>query len=93
MRKVLSVVAYFALVATSASANMTVCKGCHGDNFEKQALGKSKVVKDMTKEEIAKALKGFKEGTYGGAMKGIMQRQTEKYSDEELEEMAEAIKR
>ena len=33
-------------------------------------MGKSKVVKDMTAEEITKALTGYKDGSYGGLMKG-----------------------
>jgi len=47
------------------------CLNCHGTNFEKKALGKSKIVKNMSEIEISKALKGYKEETYGGTMKGI----------------------
>ena len=35
-------------VAAFAAVNLGACKGCHGAHFEKHALGKSKVVKDMT---------------------------------------------
>jgi cytochrome c len=48
------------------------CVACHGANGEKAALGKSKIIKDLTKAEIATALKGYQDGTYGGAMKGLM---------------------
>ncbi len=67
-----------------AAVNLGACKACHGANFEKKALGKSKVVKDMTKDEVSKSMIGYKNGTYGGAMKGLMKGQVAKYSDEEL---------
>jgi cytochrome c-type protein NapB len=71
-------------VAAFAAVNLAACKGCHGANFEKHALGKSKIVKDMTKAEIAAALVGYKHGTYGGPMKGVMKGQVARYSDADL---------
>jgi len=68
------------------------CLACHGQSWEKRALGKSAIVKDMSKEHIVIALKGYKNGTYGGSMKGLMKGQISKYSDKELEAIAEAIK-
>ncbi len=44
----------------------------------------------MTKDEIVKALKGYKDGSYGGAMKGVMKGQVAKLSDKDIEEIAEA---
>ena len=93
MSKILTVVAGLSLIATVASANTAVCKGCHGADFGKKAMGKSKVVKDMSKADIAKALKGYKAGTYGGAMKGLMKGQVAKYSDKDLDAMAAEIKK
>ena len=66
-----------------------VCAGCHGANFEKVALGKSKIVKDMTKADIEKALKGYKDGSYGGAMKAVMAPNAKKLSDEDIKAIAE----
>ena len=77
--------------AAFAGVNANACKGCHGANFEKKALGKSKVVADMTHAEIATALKGYKAGTYGGPMKGVMKGQVAKYSDADLEAFAQTI--
>jgi len=71
-------------VAAFAAVNLAACKGCHGANFEKHALGKSKIVKDMTKAEIVTALVGYKHGTYGGPMKGVMKGQVARYSDADL---------
>lgn len=71
-------------VAAFAAVNLGACKGCHGANFEKSALGKSKIVADLTKDEVSAALIGYKNGTYGGAMKGVMAGQVAKYTEEEL---------
>lgn len=70
--------------AAFAAVNLGACKGCHGANFEKHALGKSKIVKDMTKAEVTAALTGYKKGTYGGPMKGVMKGQVAKYSEADL---------
>ena len=93
MSKIWTVIAGISLIGTVASANMALCKGCHGQQFEKKAMGKSKVVKDMSKAEIIKALKGYKAGTYGGAMKKTMEGQVKKLSDKDMEAIAEEIKK
>jgi len=71
-------------VVAFAAVNLGSCTGCHGQNFEKKALGKSKIVSDMTKAEVNDAMVGYKNGTYGGPMKGLMKGQVVKYTDEEL---------
>jgi len=52
-------------------ADMDRCVACHGVDFEKKALGVSKVVKDMSEAEIKAALDGYKKGQ-GGSMKDVM---------------------
>jgi len=61
------------LIATSIPllADMDRCVSCHGVDFEKSALGVSKIVKNMSEEEIKKALDGYKKGI-GGPMKDLM---------------------
>jgi cytochrome c-type protein NapB len=93
MKKI--ILAGIAIVSLSVSAmamekntNYNGCVGFHGANGEKAALGKSKIIKDMTKEELVKSLIGYKEGSYGGAMKGLMKGQVAKYSNEQLTELA-----
>ena len=89
---VVTSVATLALASAAfAGVNAAACAGCHGADFGKKALGKSKIVKDMTHAEIAKALKGYKAGTYGGPMKGVMKGQVAKYSDADLEAFAQTI--
>ncbi len=52
-------------------ADMDRCVSCHGVDFEKSALGVSKIVKNMSEEEIKAALDGYKKGV-GGSMKELM---------------------
>jgi len=94
MIKVLKVLTLGSLLASSAlyAANTAGCVGCHGASFEKKAMGKSKVVKEMSKEDIVKALKGYKDGSYGGAMKGMMKGQVASMSDADMAAIADAIK-
>ena len=93
MKKI--VVASFAAAALStvamAGVNGKACVACHGANFEKHAMGKSKIVAEMTHADIATALKGYKAGTYGAAMKGVMKGQVAKYSDADLDAFAQTI--
>jgi len=92
MKKTILTVAAVAFASTSAFAVSTaVCAGCHGQNFEKKAMNVSKIVKDLSKDEIVTALKGYKAGTFGGAMKGVMAGQVKNLSDEDIEAIAEQI--
>jgi len=76
-------------VTASAEFNEAGCTGCHGANFEKAAMGKSKIVKEMTAEEITTALNGYKDGSYGGPMKAIMKGQATGMSEEDIKAFAE----
>ena len=69
----IKMVALAALVVTPMvlTADMDRCVSCHGVDFEKKALGVSKVVKGMSEQEIKAALDGYKNGT-GGPMKDLM---------------------
>lgn len=90
MKKIVKVVALGALLATSSvyAASVAVCAGCHGQHFEKAALGKSMIVKDMSYKEIKDSLIGYKNGTYGDTMKGLMEAQVKNLSDAEIEAMS-----
>lgn len=93
MSKLIKLAAVASLLTTAAFADTTVCKGCHGAHFEKKAMNVSKIVKDLTKEEIITALKGYKAGTYGGAMKAVMAGQVGKFDDAKIEALAAEIKK
>ena len=94
MKKIVKTVALGALLATSSAyaASVAVCAGCHGQNFEKAALGKSKIVQDMSLKEIVDALKGYKAGTYGDTMKKLMVDQVKNLKDSDIEAMSLLIK-
>ena len=94
MTKVIKVMALGSLLAASTlyGASTAACAGCHGQHFEKAAMGKSKIVKDMSKADILVALKGYKAGTYGGAMKALMKGQVAALSDADMKAIAEMIK-
>ena len=86
MKKIITTVALGALFATTTYAvSVAGCTGCHGQYFEKAAMGKSKIVKDMSYEEIKHAMMGYKNGTYGDTLKGVMEAQVKHLSDEDIE--------
>jgi len=60
------------------------CVACHGAAGEKAALGKSKIIKDMGAAGIITALKGYKDGTYGGPMKAVMKGQASPLTDAQI---------
>jgi len=90
----IKVLAMGVLLSTAAiyAASTAACVACHGAKFEKKALGKSKIVKDMSKDDIVKSLKGYKDGSYGGAMKATMTPQVAKLSDADIVDIANQIK-
>jgi len=68
-----------------------VCSSCHGSHAEKSALNKSQVIRGWEASKIVQALNGYKNGTYGGAMKGIMKGQATKLNDKQIEALAKYI--
>ncbi len=94
MKKTLVALTVTAVAATTTfAANTAACAGCHGANFEKKAMGQSKIVKDMAKADIVTALKGYKAGgTFGHSpMKAVMQAQAKNLSDADIEAIATQI--
>jgi cytochrome c-type protein NapB len=92
IKQSLITIATLGLMTVTASAYDTkACAGCHGADFEKKAMNVSKVVKEMSKEDIVKALKGYKDGSYGGNMKTVMAGQAKPLSDDDIEAIATQI--
>ncbi len=89
------VIAGAILGSTSVMANgenlFKKCAGCHGVHAEKKALGKSKIINEMSAEEITVALKGYKDGSYGGRMKGLMKGQVSKLDDTQINSLSKYI--
>ncbi|PHR59003.1 MAG: cytochrome C [Arcobacter sp.] len=76
------------ILASNGASLYSKCAGCHGSQGEKKALGKSKVINKMTKADLVTALNGYKDGSYGGPMKGLMKGQVAKLSTEEVTSLA-----
>lgn len=69
------------------------CVSCHGESGEKIALNKSKIIQNLTKDEIIQALIGYKNGSYGGEMKGLMKGQVENLTEDDIKQIAEYLKK
>lgn len=90
MKKI--IIATSLLAATVAFANpYAKCVACHGANGEKAALGKSKIIKDMSKADFVAAMKGYQDGTYGGAQKALMTGQVKGLTEADFNAIADLI--
>lgn len=67
------------------------CSACHGQDAEKAALGKSQVIRGWEVSKVVEALKGYKDDTYGGVMKGVMKGQVAALGDEDMEALGAYI--
>ena len=76
------------LFASNGEALYKACASCHGANGERAALGKSQIIKGWDETKTLEALKGYKAGTYGGAMKGVMKGQVARLSDDDMKALA-----
>ena len=79
------------MMASSGADLYNKCAGCHGSMGEKKALGKSKVINTMSKEDLLTALNGYKDGSYGAAMKGLMKGQVSTLSDTDMQALSAHI--
>ncbi|MFA7084323.1 MAG: c-type cytochrome [Arcobacteraceae bacterium] len=77
--------------ASLLAANWAPCAACHGANGEKAALGKSAIIKGWDVEKTIVAMNGYKDGSYGGPMKGMMKGQVAKLSDADIADLADQI--
>lgn len=88
---VLSTIFAAATAASLSAASLAACAGCHGADFSKAALGKSQVVKGWDAAKIEASLKGYKDGTYGGPMKGVMAGQVKNLSEADIKDLSAQI--
>ncbi len=93
MKKLVLTTVIAASCAFAAPAAYNTCKGCHGAKGELNTTtqNKSAIPANLTKAEVENALKGYKAGTYGGAMKMIMKGQVARLTDAQIKELAEYI--
>lgn len=94
MKTRLGMLCLMALMATAslnATELYTKCVVCHGEKGEKVALNKSLIIKDMSKDSFIAAMKGYKDGSYGKTLKGLMKPQVATLNDAQMEEIANYI--
>lgn len=67
------------------------CAGCHGAQGEKKALSVGAVIAGQSKDDLVMKMKGYKDGSYGGAMKATMAPMLANLNDDEIAAVAEYI--
>ena len=87
----LTVIGSLTVAMADGAALYKKCSACHGASGEKKALGKSAVIKGWKAEKTVAALKGYKDGTYGGPMKGLMKGQVSSLDDAQMESIAKFL--
>ena len=80
-----------ATLSADGAALYAKCATCHGPSGERAALGASKVIKDMSKADFVASMKGYQDGSYGGAKKQMMEMQVKGLSDADIEALAAYI--
>ena len=88
---VLTSIVALATAATLSAASFNACAACHGGKGERKALGKSEIIAGWDVAKTTAALKGYKDGSYGGAMKCVMKGQVMRLSDADIADLAEQI--
>jgi cytochrome c553 len=79
------------ILAADAPAKYVACKACHGTKGEINTMNKELVPANLSKADVEKALKGYKDGSFGGAQKALMKAQVAKLSDDDIKALAEYI--
>ncbi len=88
---IISILGSSLLFASEGETLYKACAGCHGINAEKKALGKSEVIKGWDSKKTQAALKGYKDGSYGKAMKGVMKGQVTRLDEAKIKQLADYI--
>jgi cytochrome c553 len=79
------------ITPSGATLYAAKCASCHGADGGRSAMNASKIIKGWDKTQIISALDGYKAGTYGGAMKGVMSGQASALTPEEIDALATYI--
>jgi len=80
-----------AATETSPAILFQKCAACHGNHAEKSALNQSAVIGEWDSKRIAAAVTGYQQGTYGRAMKTLMQNQVKELTPDQVYALAEYI--
>lgn len=94
MKKVFFLASLFLATSIFAADGATLyktCATCHGAKGEKAALNKSQIIQGWSANKIIAALNGYKDGSYGGALKGTMTGQVKNLDAEAISSLAKYI--
>lgn len=75
----------------AASLYQTRCQSCHGPDGGRAPAPGVNPVKGQSSDTLLKMLEGFKDGTFGGAQKQIMEGITHQLSDDQMKSLADYI--
>ena len=80
------------LLMADGAALFAKCAGCHGQNGEKAALGKSAIIKGQDAAKTVEQIKGYKAGTLNQhGMGALMKGQVASMSDADIQAVADHI--
>lgn len=80
------------LLMADGAALYAKCAGCHGQNGEKPALGKSAVITGQDAAKTTEQLNGYKAGTLNQhGMGGVMKGQVASMDDAQIKEVSDYI--
>ena len=79
------------ILAADGAVLYKKCAGCHGALGGKKALGKSKMINELSKDALVTSLNGYKNGSYGGSMKALMKGQVSNLSEDDIETLSTYI--
>ncbi|HFS82432.1 MAG TPA: c-type cytochrome [Epsilonproteobacteria bacterium] len=80
------------LLMADGAADFAKCAGCHGQNGEKAALGKSAIIAGQDAAKTVEQLQGYKAGTLNQhGMGGVMKGQVASLDDAAMKEVADHI--
>jgi len=80
------------LLMADGAALFAKCAGCHGQNGEKPALGKSAVIKGQDVAKTVEQLNGYKAGTLNQhGMGALMNGQVKTMSEADIKAVSEYI--
>ena len=68
------------------------CAACHGYNARKSALGESRHLAELSKEQILLAINGYRDRSYGGEKKELMYSQLKALNDKQIASLITYIK-
>ena len=78
------------LLMADGAASYAKCAGCHGQNGEKAALGKSAIITGQDAAKTVEQLQGYKAGTLNAhGMGGVMKGQVASLDDAGMKEVAD----